>query len=64
MRRWRARDFVLKFLLYAGMGLCDVGRHLRASSSMRIGTLHSKAKMRFQSFFMLTTVQPLFFAPS
>src|SRR5262245_29273637 len=44
------------------VGAGEQGRHWPSANSLR--RAYSNAKMRFQSFFMLTTVQPPFFASS
>jgi hypothetical protein len=54
-----------------GAGLDHIGAVCNGECRARIlldeqdaGPLYSNVKMRFQSFFMLITVQPLFFASS
>jgi hypothetical protein len=39
-------------------------KHCRISTQRALNVGYSNAKMRFQSFFMLITVQPSFFASS
>jgi hypothetical protein len=50
--------------LYPQKRTLELSREMSAMCQKRTSPPYSNAKMRFQSFFMLITVQPLFFPSS